>query len=96
MKMFSKLYNYFNKNPEGKVDNNNVEFKPYGIKVNASTVKVRKGPDNLYDIVGIIKLNESFTIVEECYDRNGELWGLLKAFRRERNGWIKLKYTKKR
>lgn len=88
-----KLYNYFNKKPN---NNNNVEFEPYKIKINTSALTVRKGPEELYDVVGIVKEGDTFVIVEECYDRSGELWGLLKAFRRERNGWIKLKYTKKK
>lgn len=88
-----KLYNYFNKKPN---NNNNVEFEPYKIKINTSALTVRKGPEELYDVVGIVKEGDTFVIVEECYDRSGELWGLLKAFRKERNGWIKLKYTKKK
>lgn len=86
-----KLYNYFNRKPI-----NNTEFEPYKIKINTSALTVRKGPEELYDVVGIVKEGDTFVIVEECYDRSGELWGLLKAFRKERNGWIKLKYTKKK
>ena len=42
------------------------------------------------------KENNIFVIVEEIINKDGEVWGLLKAFRKERNGWINLKYTQKK
>ena len=69
--------------------------EPYKIKINVGLLIVRKGPGIEYDEVGIVKENDAFVIVEEVINKDGEVWGLLKAFRRERNGWINLKYIRK-
>lgn len=61
-------------------------FKPYIIKVTTSALRIRKGPGLNYEQVGLIHLNESYTIVEE---KNG--FGKLKSGA----GWISLQYTKK-
>ena len=67
--------------------------EPYKIKIDVELLIVRKGPGMEYDEVGIVKENNAFVIVEEMINKDGEVWGLLKAFRRERNGWINLKYV---
>ena len=67
--------------------------EPYKVKINTGLLPVRKGPNAEYDEVGIVKENNAFVIVEEVINKDGEVWGLLKAFRRERNGWINLKYV---
>ena len=67
--------------------------EPYKVKINVGLLIVRKGPGREYDEVGVVKENDAFVIVEEVINKNGEVWGLLKAFRRERNGWINLKYV---
>ena len=67
--------------------------KPYKVKINVGLLIVRKGPGREYDEVGVVKENNAFVIVEEIINKDGEVWGLLKAFRRERNGWINLKYV---
>ena len=67
--------------------------EPYKIKINVGLLIVRKGPGREYDEVGVVKENNAFVIVEEIINKDGEVWGLLKAFRRERNGWINLKYV---
>ena len=56
------------------------------VKVTADELNIRKGPGTNYPIVGCIKDNGVFTIVEECSG-----WGRLKSGA----GWISLKYTKK-
>ena len=66
------------------------EFKPYLAKVTADVLNIRKGPGTNYDVVGQIKDHGTYTIVEE---KNG--WGLLKAYQKNRNGWISLNYCKK-
>lgn len=67
--------------------------EPYKVKINVGLLIVRKGPGREYDEVGVVKENNAFVIVEEIINKDGEVWGLLKAFRRERNGWINLKYV---
>lgn len=66
------------------------EFKPYLVKVTADVLNIRKGPGVNYGIAGQIKDRGTYTIVEE---KNG--WGLLKAYQKNRNGWISLSYVKK-
>ena len=70
--------------------------EPYKVKIDTGLLPVRKGPSAEYDVVGTVKENNIFVIVEEVKNKNGEVWGLLKAFRKERNGWINLKYTQKK
>lgn len=69
--------------------------EPYKVKIDVGLLIVRKGPGREYDEVGVVKENNAFVIVEEIINKDGEVWGLLKAFRRERNGWINLKYVYK-
>lgn len=66
-------------------------FKSYTVKITADVLNVRKGAGTSYAIVTTVKQNEVYTIVDE---KNG--WGLLKAYKSGRNGWISLAYTKKR
>ena len=70
--------------------------EPYKVKIDTGLLPVRKGPSAEYDVVGTVKENNIFVIVEEVTNKDGEVWGLLKAFRKERNGWINLKYTQKK
>ena len=70
--------------------------EPYKVKIDTGLLPVRKGPSAEYDVVGTVKENNIFVIVEEVISKDGEVWGLLKAFRKERNGWINLKYTQKK
>lgn len=62
----------------------------YTVKITADVLNVRKGAGTSYDIVNTVKQNEVYTIVEES---NG--WGLLKAYKNGKNGWISLAYTTK-
>ena len=72
------------------------EFKPYVVRITEDTLNVRKGPGIEYDKVGVVKKGDAYTIVEEKKAKDGGKWGLLKAFKKERNGWINLKYVKKK
>lgn len=62
----------------------------YTVKITADVLNVRKGAGTSYAVVTTVKKNEVYTIVEES---NG--WGLLKAYKSGRNGWISLAYTTK-
>lgn len=61
-------------------------FTPYLVKINTSSLNVRKGVGTAYPVVTSVKHGQVYTIVEE---RNG--WGKLKSG----IGWISLKYTQK-
>ena len=94
IKAIKKLFKRSEKEVEIKKETVNV-VEPYKIKINIDLLIVRKGPGEEYDEVGTVKKNNAFVIVEEVINKDGEVWGLLKAFRRERNGWINLKYVYK-
>ena len=64
-------------------------FTPYLVKVSISDLNYRKGPSTSYASWGYIEPGV-YTIVDE---ESG--WGLLKAYRDKRNGWISLAYAKK-
>ena len=87
-----KLFKRAEKEVEVKKEIVNV-VEPYKIKIDIDLLIVRKGPGEEYDEVGTVKKNNAFVIVEEVINKDEEVWGLLKAFRRERNGWINLKYV---
>lgn len=70
-------------------------FKPYKIKVTASTLRIRKGPGTQHDEKGFIRQGRIFTIVEEFVDDYGKIWGLLDEFAATDDGWISLTYTEK-
>ena len=91
LKGIKKLFKRSEEVEEKKEIVNIVE--PYKVKIDVGLLIVRKGPGRKYDEVGIVKENNAFVIVEEVINKDGEVWGLLKAFRRERNGWINLKYV---
>ena len=55
---------------------------PYLVRVRSSGLDYRKGPGESYDSWGFINPGV-YTIVEE---KDG--WGLLKAYAKERNGWL--------
>ena len=92
IKAIKKLFKRLEKEVEVKKETVNV-VEPYKIKIDIDLLIVRKGPGEEYDEVGIVKENDAFVIIEEVINKDGEIWGLLKAFRRERNGWINLKYV---
>lgn len=65
-------------------------FKEYQVQI-TTALNVRKGAGTNYGLVTMVKRGEVYTIVEE---KNG--WGLLKAYKNTRDGWISLAYTKKK
>lgn len=63
-------------------------FESYKVKVTANTLNIRAGAGTSYDVVGQIKDQGIYTIIEESKDGK---WGLLKS----KTGWIRLSYTEK-
>lgn len=86
------------KKDEHKKDNveQDTSFKPYTVKIEEDILNVRKGPGTEYDKVTTVKKGDSYTVIDEARSEDGGTWGLLKAFKKERDGWINLKYTKKK
>lgn len=61
-------------------------FKPYVVRITASSLNVRAGAGTTFKVNTVVHKNEAYTIVGE---KNG--WGKLKSGA----GWISLNYTKK-
>ena len=66
---------------------NKPKEKEYLVKINTNSLNIRKGPGTSYSVVGTVKKNEVYTIVET----RGK-WGKLKSGA----GWIHLSYTIKK
>lgn len=65
------------------------EFEPYTIRVDATDLRVRSGAGIKYTKQAYTGKG-TFTIVAEKKDESGHTWGLLKAYEKERNGWVAL------
>ena len=71
------------------------KFTPYTVKVEVDMLNIYKGAGTNYGIGGSIKNGGVYTIVEEAIGKDNIKWGLLKAYKDNRNGWIRLDYCKK-
>lgn len=89
--------NYKVFNSDGKVVYPVGQFSPYIVKVTTDVLRIRKGPGTNYDMVGKIakRDNGAYTIVDESSGTGATKWGLLKAYKDNRNGWISLDYVKR-
>ena len=67
---------------------------PYMVRVRIDDLNIRKGPGTNYDSRGYTGAG-IFTIVEEADGQGATRWGLLKAYKSNRSGWISLDYTAK-
>lgn len=72
---------------DAKPTNKDDGFKPYMVKVTASSLNVRSGPGTNYGVNTVIRDKGCYTIVAEA----NETWGKLKSGA----GWISLNYAKK-
>lgn len=70
-------------------------FKPYLVKVEVSDLNIRKGPGTDCAKTGKYTGKGVFTIVEEANGTGASKWGLLKAYQKNRDGWISLDYARK-
>ena len=64
------------------------------VRVRIDDLNIRKGPGMNYDSRGYTGAG-IFTIVEEADGQGATRWGLLKAYKSNRSGWISLDYTAK-
>ena len=67
---------------------------PYKVRVRINNLRIRKGPGTNYASRGYTGPG-IFTIVEEADGQGATRWGLLKAYKSNRSGWISLDYTAK-
>jgi len=61
---------------------------------NCDSLNIRGGVGTKYPVVGVIGKDEAFTIVEQVADEHGNMWGLLKSYADEGNGWVSIKYVR--
>lgn len=82
---------------ENKTTSVGETFTPYLIKVTTDVLRIRKGAGTNYDMVGRINKSDNgvYTIIAEANGKGAKRWGLLKAYRNNRDGWISLDYTKR-
>jgi hypothetical protein len=70
-------------------------FEPYRVRVAIPNLNIRKGPGTNFGTVGKYTGKGVFTIVDEASGTGASRWGLLKAYKQKRNGWISLDYASK-
>ena len=68
-------------------------FRPYLVCVEIPDLNIRKKPGTDKENTGKYTGVGSFTIVDEADGVGASKWGLLKAYEKERNGWISLDYV---
>ena len=71
------------------------KFNPYQVKVRSADLNIRKGPGTDHGKWGRYTGTGVFTIVEEADGPGAAKWGLLKAYAKQRNGWISLDFAEK-
>ena len=68
-------------------------FRPYLVRVEISDLNIRKKPGTDQEKVGKYTGVGCFTIVAEADGVGASKWWLLKAYEKERNGWISLDFV---
>lgn len=68
-------------------------FRPYLVRVEIPDLNIRKKPGTDQEKVGKYTGVGCFTIVAEADGVGASKWGLLKAYEKERNGWISLDFV---
>lgn len=68
-------------------------FSPYLVNVTIADLNIRKGPGTNYGTIGKFTGKGCFTIVEEAAGQGASVWGLLKSYSDERDGWISLDFA---
>ena len=69
------------------------EQSSYLVRVDIPDLNIRKGPGTDCERTGEYTGKGVFTIVEEADGKGAEKWGLLKAYRKGRDGWIALDFA---
>ena len=68
-------------------------FRPYLVRVEIPDLNIRKKPGTDQEKTGKYTGAGCFTIVAEADGVGASKWGLLKAYEKERNGWISLDFV---
>lgn len=68
-------------------------FRPYLVRVEIPDLNIRKKPGTDQEKTGKYTGAGCFTIVAEADGVGASKWGLLKAYEKERDGWISLDYV---
>ena len=76
--------------PQVENAGNGANTKPYTVKITANVLNIRKGPGTNYEVTGIVKKNEVYTIVNDTMN-GATKWAKLKSG----IGYISLAYTQK-
>ena len=70
-------------------------FQPYLVRISIPDLNIRKGPGTDKGKTGKYTGIGCFTIVDEADGQGASRWGLLKAYAKDRNGWVSLDYCEK-
>lgn len=62
-------------------------FEPYNVKISSGDVYIRSNAGTNYASKGFTGIG-TFGIVEEKKDSQGRTWGLLRAYQKNKDGWI--------
>ncbi len=74
-------------NVSGYIYNGNVKKASYTVRVTADDLTIRSGAGTSYSKRGFTGWG-TFTVVQEKKGSDGHIWGLLKAFEKNKDGWI--------
>jgi flagellum-specific peptidoglycan hydrolase FlgJ len=88
-------YSVFDESGRNIYTGKQAAFQPYLVKVSASDLRIRKGPGIDKAKTGKYTGKGIFTIVEEADGPGASKWGLLKAYQKNRDGWISLDHAQK-
>lgn len=67
----------------------------YTVRVDSTSLNIRKGPGTDYPKLGKHTGQGVFTIVDEADGEGAPKWGLLKSYLPNRNGWVSLEYCRR-
>lgn len=88
-------YSVFDESGKNLYTGKQTAFQPSLVKVSVSDLRIRKGPGTDKAKTGKYTGEGIFTIVEEADGPGASKWGLLKAYQKNRDGWISLDYAQR-
>ena len=88
-------YSVFDESGKNLYTGKQTAFQPSLVKVLVSDLRIRKGPGTDKAKTGKYTGEGIFTIVEEADGPGASKWGLLKAYQKNRDGWISLDYAQR-
>lgn len=73
----------------------NTVFQPYLVRISITDLNIRKGPGTDKQKTGKFTGKGTFTIVDEADGAGASKWGLLKAYSKNRDGWVSLDFCQR-